>query len=453
MISSARAIVCVAGLLAVSGCGDSGLPSAPTPEDFLPRFGVPPSAASAGEAERPKIRLYIDRSWSMRGFVEARGSRYQHVLSSLLDNAAASRCPFQPFGFDVKVEPLQGGGQSAESPWFYNGLKTDLRRLFAQAAPRSGEVSVVMSDFVQSAGGEDQRALAAAVDGGDAAEWQVLLLAFRSAFHGWYFVEKPGAAEHKFQVDFDGATSATGRPFYLLVLAKRRRDLDSFRRYVLADIQDDEELQPSEPALRVADVQLATEARPAADEANRWSRSQQLEGDLHDVSGSAGHVNSFIALGEGSQRMPPLRLAVTASARTPLRSISDLEIERAAKERRRAGWLDRPAVEARAEWAPAPRTEKDGGKDSPGADAGFVLTIPLARPAAGAWSLDRVRVTPGQGNLLPPLWVESWTAQDDSLPANANRTFKLRLLVEVLIRSIQERIPILDEFILVRRAE
>lgn len=452
MNRTSRRVIGSLALLATLGCGDTGT-SSPSPNEFLPRFGLPRKLAEESGTERPEIRLYLDRSKSMRGFVEPRSSKYRQVLNLLLDRAAVSHCPFRAFGFADDVEVLSSGSQPAETPSFYAGLHTDLRHLFVDAAPRIGAVSIVVSDFVQSADGDDQRALAAAVDGRDAAEWQVALLGFRSTFHGSYFVERPGATARVFPLDLDGATASAGRPFYLLVLARRRRDLDAVRRLLLADLKPDQELDPSEPALQVADVQLAPDGPATAEEESRWSRSQQLEGDLRGAAGPYARVNSFIALGEDSERLPPLRLAVTASPRTPLRSISDLEIARSAKERRGGRWRDAPAFDARADWAPAPKVSKGGESPASGGEASFVLTLPLPRPADATYAIYRARVMPGQGNLLPPLWVESWTTDDDSTKDYGNRTFKLRLLVDVLIRSIQERVPILDEFILVRRAE
>jgi hypothetical protein len=454
VIAVRRLSVIVLGLLSILAC-EVDPPPPPSLDDVLGRFGVRQQVTSQGDSSRPEIRLFIDRSLSMRGFVEAGDSQYRRILDAVLDHAESSGCALHPFGFASGVEPLAGGGklELALQSSFYDGLNTDFQGLFARAVPRPGEVSVIVSDFVQSAGGEDQRALVAAMNDHDAARWQVLLLAFRSAFRGWYYVETPGAAERRFHLDLDGVTAATGRPFYVLVLSSSRRDLEAFRRYVLADVHGDEELAPSQPALEAIDVE-AVPAEPAGG-AGRWSRSQQLERSLPAVSAGSGHVSSFIALGGDHDQLPPLRLAVAARARTPLRSMGDLAIEVAAKTRSRTGWRDKPSAVPRAEWAPPSKGRPMDGAalNTPDAGASFVISLDVPRPSRGAWDVYRVRVAPGEGNLLPPLWVESWTAYDDSLPANANRTLKLRLLVEALIRAIQERVPILDEFILVRRED
>jgi hypothetical protein len=437
-----------------ASCRDDALPRSPRLDEILQQFAVRRDDPPKPSEKPPEIRVFLDRSESMRGFAAAGGSRYQQVLGAILNHAVTSGGVLQIFGFAAGIERL-GVQTDPSEPRFYNGAETDFRDLFSYAAPRPGSVSIIISDFVQSVEGGDQRELIASLSRNQGGEnRQIQLLAFRSAFQGLYFVETRGSGARKFHVDLDGSSPLNSRPFYLLVIADSKNALEDARRYLFSDIRADQELKPCEAAFEVVDVHLASETRPTGTEENRWSHSLQLEQKLWEVASGGGRINSFIALGDDYRPLPSLRVEIGARARTPLRSITDLQIQSEARTRDRTGWHPRTAVMPQVDWAPDGKGHPAVKETpiAPNSDWGFVLNLPLPWPPRDTWDVYRVRIEPGKGNLLPPLWVESYTTYDDSQPDNANRTLRFKIFVEALIRSIQEHVTVLDQYVLVRRA-
>ena len=50
-----------------------------------------------------------------------------------------------------------------------------------------------------------------------------------------------------------------------------------------------------------------------------------------------------------------------------------------------------------------------------------------------------------------PAWVRDWNTDDDSTPGVGNKTFRLSLLVEAMIRAITEDAPFCEQYICLGR--
>jgi len=154
---------------------------------------------------------------------------------------------------------------------------------------------------------------------------------------------------------------------------------------------------------------------------------------------------SFLEIAAPPDRKSPLRLGFIVRDANPslgtIRWASNLSF---AVERRllRAGqWK---AVEEM-DLTPEALFSRDGKS--------ITLSYSFPRPDPFSWDAYRIRLMPGEGNLRLPLWVEDWTALDDSLPLWGNRTLKLNLFVEAMVRSIQEQVPLSEHYILLGRGK
>lgn len=428
----------------------------PEVTEVLHQFGVSPESHER-EQTPPKVRLYFDRSLSMRGFVAVDGSLYLRVVEALLDHAATTAAEVEQFGFDTQPRLLGDAETSlAMTPGFYNGRDSNFQRLFAEAAPSPGKVSVVVSDLVQSVKGTDARALASALRDLGKANPEILLLAFRSAFQGKYYVEAPASQEKTLPIDFDGMSSHSGRPFYVLVLAASQEDLDFCRRNLYADFPAAERYLASEAAFEVVDLAPVPEGEVHDNRWNLFRKSTAVE------VLPRGRTISLLALGPSQLSPPLLRLTMTVEKRAPLRSLVDLDWELSARALRQRKWetKETAGLEPRLRWAPKPPAPQEGGerRERPREETSsseakpetseIWLELPVERPPSGGWDAYRLRMKPGAGNLLPPFWVEAWSTDDDGDPSQAHRTLQLDLFVEALIRSIQERVVLTDQLIL-----
>lgn len=434
-------------VLAGIGCGGAGLPTQPPQaEDVLPLFGarIGPVPAAGGREVRP-LDLYVDASGSMRGFVARPDSVFRNALGSLLDRASTSGYELSVFGFADRVSRPLGniGASSILTPAFYSGGETSFPEL-AKSILRghdSGAVSVVVSDLVQSGRTGDQRALASAFQGLAEKKPEVLLLAFRSAFEGRYFVEGANRGS-VLKLSLDGTSDEKSRPFYVLIVAPNRVELDRVKRFLFPEVIAGEELDATRPGVALEQVEYlpAGEGEPPV-----WNTYRMPEA-LPMNSLTPRSVLSFLEISAPSGRRSPLRLGFTVKDENPSRlgTVREAGHFGFLVQRRllRAGqWKTVEAIDL----APEALFSRNGKT--------MTLSYSFPRPDPFSWDAYRIRLMPGDGNLRLPLWVEDWTAADDSLAVLGNRTLKLDLFVEAMVRSIQEQVPLSEHYILLGRGE
>lgn len=81
----------------------------------------------------------------------------------------------------------------------------------------------------------------------------------------------------------------------------------------------------------------------------------------------------------------------------------------------------------------------------------FHLTMTLPRPPKDTWDVYQIRWLPGEGNLKGPTWSDEWSTDDDRLPQQGNRTFRLSLLVHAMISAITENTNLCEQYIALGR--
>jgi len=432
-------------LACIAGCGGHPLPpELPTNADILKAFQAERAAAPQAGTERSRpLHLYIDSSQSMRGFVTNADSGYRTAIDFLLDRSATAGYPLEVFRFADGIAPLGNVAASAVlEPSFYSGAETSFPNLLRHIGENdeAGAISVIISDLVQSGRTGDQRALVVAFQEIAKRGKQVVLLAFRSSFSGTYFVEsRRKGRPNTLQLKLDGGTADRSRPFYMILVADGDTDLAEVRRYLLPDIQGNEEFDASSPALAVEAVEYLP---PDLGTVALWNVYRATE----NLPVTVGHraTLSFMEIGVSAGEASPVRLGLKLPATGPqsnrvLRSPQDLKFMAERRSVRNGRWTKPQAVDL----APEALFRS--------ADLGLTYQVP--RPTTASWDVYRIRICPGPGNLRLPAWVEDWATPDDSLEMWGNRTLKLDLFIEAMNRSIKEKVPLSDQFILFGRGE
>jgi hypothetical protein len=434
-------------LLACCACGDAGFPPPiPKTQAVLAAFADEPQTGpvrAAGEARR--LHLYVDASGSMKGFVGRPSSDYSRVLTYLLDDAATAGYDLSAFGFANRISAPLGnvGAETILKPGFYSGGETSFPDLFERIVREyeEGAVSVVVSDLVQSGRTGDQRALILAFQQLARKHPEVLLLALRSSFEGRYFVEGARTGS-SFFLSLDGSTAEKSRPFYIVVIAPSRSDLDEARRFLLFDLHGYEEFDASSPGLKLSGGEYLSPGDGAVPVWNVYNAAEPLP--VH--SAIPRSLLSFLEISPPAKSKSLLRVRFAIedakdSRSGGLRSPRDLGFDV-----RSTSWRN-------GKWKPAEETDiapeallGDGGKS-------LTMSYSLPRPDPFVWDLYRVRLMPGAGNLRLPDWFEEWTTLDDSLPMWGNRTLKLELFLEAMTRSLREQVPLSEHYLLLGRGE
>lgn len=446
--AKAMHLLLVSVVLAAIGCNGGGGPPVQPPqaEDVPPLFGARAEPFQAtGARQALPLDLYVDASGSMRGFVARPDAVFRNALSSMLDRASTSGYELSVCGFaDHVSKPLGNiGASSILMPAFYSGDETSFPELAKSISRRldSGAVSVVVSDLVQSGRTGDQRALASAFQELASRKPEVLLLAFRSAFQGKYFVEgaKRGTV---LSLSLDGSSSEQSRPFYVLVVAPSRFEMDRARRFLFPDVIADEEFDATRPGVS---LEKAEYLPPNQGSLPVWNTYKVPEA-LPMNSLTPPFILSFLEIAPPSGRKSPLRLGFTVKDENPsrlgtVRSASHLSFA-----------IQRRRLQA-GQWKPLEELDIDSEALFSRDGKSMTVSYSFPRPEPFSWDAYRVRFMPGDGNLRLPLWVEDWSVVDDSLPLWGNRTLKLNLFVEAMIRSIQEQVPLSEHYILLGRGE
>lgn len=406
---------------------------------FAPASTTGPVESAAKE---PRILLYVDNSISMRGFAAPGVTNYRIALDFLLDRTSSAEYGLNVYSFADGVDAL--GSTSAAivvDPSFYTGRATSFPDLFRHIGRECGpdDVAVVVSDLVQSGRTGDQRALVQAFQDLAQQRRSILLLAFRSAFEGRYFVEGHRTQVRSFDLVFNGKTPDQSRPFYMLLIAGSPAALIELRELLLPDIAADETFEATDPALPLERIEFVP-PNPEPPVWNVYKPSEAVSG----LSGAAAEVLSFLEISPPAFEETTLRLRLQCSGDCStgrLRSPERLSLEMARRSLRSGKWNPPATVDLR----PEALYSRDG--------KGITLDYRFPRPAPLSWDAYQVRIRPGVGNLQAPHWVEEWSTPDDSLPALGNLTYKLDLFVEAMVRSIQEQVPLSEHYILLGRGE
>jgi hypothetical protein len=430
-------------LLFLGGCDDFSVPPPlPKSSEVVKAFEASEAEPAEAAEREPRILLYVDNSASMRGFAVPQDTSYRSALDFLLDRASSAEYGLRVHRFSEKVEELGSTSVAAVvDPTFYVGRSTSFPDLFRHIGGECGprDVAVVVSDLVQSGTTGDQRSLVQAFKDLTQKRRSVLLLAFRSAFAGRYFVEGRRSQGTSFELSLNGKTPDQSRPFYMLLIAGSPAALAESRELLLPDIAADETFEGSSPALPLQTIEFIPPS-PSIPVWNVYKPSETLPGLL----GPSAEVLSFIEISPPAAEATRMRLRLQCAgdcASGRLRSPERLSVEIARRSFRPGKWS--PLAEVNK--PPEALYSRDG--------KAITLDFRFPRPSPLSWDVYQVRVRPGAGNLQAPLWMEEWSTPNDSTPMLGHLTYKLDLFVEAMVRSIQEQVPLSEHYILLGRGE
>ncbi len=407
----------------------------------LDAFGVEPEEVDFATGARLPVRIYLDSSGSMQGFVKNRTSTYVRVAADMMGKAATADYDVEIFKFSNGIEAVTDNASEAMLyPAFYSGSTTKLGRILGRVADEKlGEhVTVVVSDFVHSAGGEDHLELVSAFRNLVEVSPAAILLAFRSSFEGRYWPSThPRSTNDPYILNTAEDRLTRGRPFYVLALAPTKAALKSFRDYVLDDLNPQHTFEPDRPPTSFKEVRFAPDYR----QGSTWNRYNQfhLERSAGAIRRLVGYfVERQVTRGEGE-----LRLKYEIETATPIKALEKLAVEA-----RRVRFRGHKVQGEPARLQLEPRIE-------PSADgASLWIGYPLPRPESPrSWEAFHIRLRGGEGNIGAPLWVEEWTTHDDRAPINSNRTLNFDLLIEAMVRSLTEEVVFCDQFIVIGRGD
>ncbi len=393
------------------------------------------------------MHVYVDSSMSMRGFVASPGARYFETLDRLLDDA-------QSAGFSLAIDSFAGSVQELGpiktsrllEPTFYSGVETSFPRLFQHVARERGHgtISVIVTDLVQSGTTGDQRALLASIQEVTRSNPEIKLLAFRSAFHGTYYVEGRKTGRNKLELTLEGGSRENSRPFFILIIADSPQDIETVRQYLQpeVDLLTGEklplELNATGPALKVEKVEPGPPSTPVI--WNVFEAAREMTDVRHRVS---PFLLSFSEIAPPAAETTSLRLTLKtkrSSEDGDLRSPEGLRVE----VRRCSFKAHRATV---AEPVDIPWEAVMPSRDH------IEMAYTLPRPKPHSWDAYQIRISPGPGNLRPPDWALEWSTIDDSIEKNGSRTLKLDVFIDTIIRSIKEKIPFSESYILLGRGD
>ncbi|MGA2184682.1 MAG: hypothetical protein ABSH47_16805 [Bryobacteraceae bacterium] len=436
------AAVLVIGLLVVyiASYGPR-LPPPPTADGIERVFATGDTRPAEAKAVTLDLDLYIDASMSMRGYLHDPGSMFARVLTFILEGTTASQYHVARYQFSTNIASVDSlPVHSFLSPEFYHGLDTPLSALLDRIAraPYSNHVSIIISDLVQSERGLDQLALVRSLQKLTAQNLELKLLAFRSNFHGPYYVEaytSPGTPR-SYELAMSQSLPGGGRPFYVLVIAPNSASLERLQQTVLDRAGPLETFSPTELPFKVSNIVFAP-SRPVSSAWKLFSSPEQ--------SASASSTTWYIGFAEvskpeGKDFSMRLRYQVRRG-RLPLDSLEKIrrEIRRCSFDHGRFTMQSEANIPA----------SVSGGQNSEFLD----ITYTAPRPRPGVWDIYRVRLRPGLGNVAVPHWVRDWSTDNDAYPGEGNKTFQLALLVEAMVKGITENTLVCEQYITFGRGE
>lgn len=406
------------------------------------RLSAPPPVVSQSSpapesAQLSPVDVYVDDSASMQGYVVPGTSRYRRVVNAVLEKIITAGYPYTI----VRFTDGAAGRTSRDISTlhlldlqFYRATETPLASLLDRISQSRGDrIAVIVSDLVQSERARPHYQFIDALRRAALKTSDVLLLGFRSAFKGKYYVESIPRSDDEFDLELDGSSLRASRAFFVLVLAPSRAALSQFRKYVVDHVAPTEEFYASEPSLVVDKTELASEVPYRLYRAfEQPSRSAAtFVGSLresHEVRGSTAEV---------TLRLTAMRGKVS------LASLTNLRHEVARRGAAPTQWTAVP-VNSVTRSVPGPR--------SAGERVSFLVSYPLPRAqTCGVWETYRSRVRAGRANVEPPGWVGEWSTRDDRSRAQGHLTLNLSLVVEAMIRAITEEVILTEQYIRVGR--
>jgi hypothetical protein len=299
-------------------------------------------------------------------------------------------------------------------------------------------IVVIVSDLVQSEKARSQHEFIEAFRRAAGARSDVLLLGFRSAFRGQYYVETPAPRPvDAWDLDLDGASPAKSRPFYFVILAPSRRSLTQFRKYVLDHLQPHEEFYASDPPVAIDTIDFVPDgAFGIYDSPPIQPLSPRL---------NAGFLGTFI------ERVPPkgtanLRLRLSGVSRLSMVSVENLQYEVSQKGPGPNDWVPRDDVAIKVD-ARAPRGARAGDSTK----LSLVLGYELPRVQPYSWNVYRVRIRAGRANVVTPAWITEWATSDDRPFKHVHLTLNLGLAGEAMVRAITEEVVLTEQYLRVGR--
>lgn len=434
-------------ILSLNACGGSVVDRRP-PEgrSLLSVLGEPnaPSASPAPPSRTP-LHIYVDASMSIQGFVTTRQGRFVRTVEDVLDRSVSAGYERSVSKFGQSVIPVPGSVSISAllSPNFYSEGETSFPTLFCHVERnrKPGALTLVVTDLVQSGRSGEQRELSRSFLDLAKRRPEVVLLARRSPFVGRYWPESTAGAR-SFDLNHRGIGTNNSRPFYILAISDRAGDLDLLRRYL--GLESDEtdnlfwDLDASRPAGIVSEAVFAP--RPQAVESKVWQVKKRPE-----VLPALGR--SHRAVFWLFEKAPPPPAGAPVRFRLALDGALDVaDPTRMTVEARRCKFVGlTPCQEP--EKIEVPVTIELDGKGN------LFASYSLPRPAAGSWEGYHLRLLPGRANLTRPKNVELWTTDDDSVPSNGTKTYKLDLFVDTLINALREPVPVAEQFVFLGRGE
>jgi hypothetical protein len=101
----------------------------------------------------------------------------------------------------------------------------------------------------------------------------------------------------------------------------------------------------------------------------------------------------------------------------------------------------------------APQPVKDFTPEVSGKQDLMTIKFFFPTPEGRTWSVYRVRISAGEGNLKLPAWVDEYSTLSDRDESQGNRTLHLDLFVQSMVRAITESVVFSDHVICLGRGE
>jgi len=385
------------------------------------------------------LDLYIDASMSMRGFVHDPETKFKGVLQNLFESAVANQYRVARFRFSGPIIDITGqttGSLMLES--FYNGVDTPLGRLLTGFAdPNKDErVSVVLSDLIQSDVGTEESALIQGIQTLLSKHREIALLGFRSSFNGPYYVEGPRTSStvSPYTLRLPQTLPNTGRPFYILVIAPNRPSYELLFNTVLRHLGFLESFVPTDMPVNIDEIRF--------DPLDRNNPNWRKYGSAQKQemrNGARRFYTSYLTADRAAGSDGSLRLKLQAQLRLELESPAkiDFEAHKASFRNAKAGSVEEVAIQPTVQMG----------------NSGSALTFNVAyrptSPPKGGWDVYRVQMRAGIGNAVVPSWLTAWNTNSDSSSTNGNKTYRLNLLGEALVRSISEKVVFCEHYVVI----
>lgn len=402
---------------------ESGISQGLSPSEVFSLAQEPSPATNAPGGKFP-IAIYLDDSESMRGFITNESSLYLKTIDVILDEIFAAKYSFSFRRLSDPGSALPHQNISSIKRWdFYVKGTTPLATLIKGVAGKK-EITVIVTDLVQSESGTDSYTLAEALRSVAKPENDLHLLAFRSDFRGTYWIER----SPKGTIDIN---PKEGRPFYLLILSPDRESWLGFEQAVVSHLHPLFTYSPTDLPLAVEEVKPKN---PFKGKTGWFTRGE----DTYDRFGSALRflkhytpVNPPKAAG----RMPlnySLILKNPSAAAIPITA----DVRHWRKETTDFSEVELSLTEQQSVFTAASPAE--GALD-------VELSFPYQKNQKS--QIYQVQLRPRASMIALPDWVNKWSTDDDRTQVNAGKTYKLDLFIKALSRQITENIPFFNHFI------